>query len=264
MYSTALLMMPSLPAFLSLDPVCGRWRFSLSRASLMRLWRRRSRAFLLRADSSDRLWCGTYFLRRFGFCTPIGPAIAWCELIKDADVYPIFVMYGCGRAVYQMRGQVDMCSMPLSRLINPIPDNGSFHYSSFDREIEPSKALIDHAHSGNRVSVLSVTQYPLCCWRSHLDGDSAGCDHQHPTVRTAGRVLLLKLDFKNVLIVTSSYFTVDNIVICLYNRVKFRIVLLPINSYSVGDYFFTFLYINCMGYFYEPEFIFVVPVLDTS
>ena len=115
--SIALLMMPSLPGFLLPVVVCGRWMLSLSRASLIRPWRRRSRAFLLSADSADRIWCGTYFLWRFGFCTPLVPAIGWSISIDDAELYTILNTYGCGRDVYQTRGQDDMWSVLVSRLI---------------------------------------------------------------------------------------------------------------------------------------------------
>ena len=121
-------MMPSLPGFLSPGPVCGRWRFSLSTASLMRPWRRRSLAFLLRADCSERIWCGIYFLRRFGFCTPVVPVTARSISIDDAELYTILVT-GCRWDVYHKRGQVDVCSMPLSRLIYWTSCNGSSQYS---------------------------------------------------------------------------------------------------------------------------------------
>ena len=202
--------MPSLPDFLLPEPIRGRWRFSLSRASLIRPWRRRSRAFLLRADSSERIWCGRYFLRRLGFCTPLVPDIEWNTFIDDADLYTILITYVCGSDAHQMREQGDMCSVLLSRLIYHTPDNDSSYYSSFNQEVEKSRSLISRVHSGNLVSVLSVTQYPLCCSRSHLTGDSAGCDHQHPTVRTAGIVLRLKLKFRNSLFIAKSYFTVSN------------------------------------------------------
>ena len=120
--------MPYLPAFLSPGSVCGRWRLSLSRASLMRPWRRRSREFLLRADSSERIWCGTYFLRRFGFCTPVVPVTARSISIDDAELYTILVT-GCRRNVYHKRGQADVCSLPLSRLIYWTSCNGSSQQS---------------------------------------------------------------------------------------------------------------------------------------
>ena len=132
MYSIALLMMPSLPAFMSSGPVCGRWRFSLSRASLMQPWRRRSRAFLFKADSSERMWCGTYFLWRFGFCTPV---VGWSPFTDDAELYTILITWGCGSNVYQTRGKKYMCSVLWSRLIFPISGNSSDHCHSFNHEV---------------------------------------------------------------------------------------------------------------------------------
>ena len=93
MHSMALWMMSSFPHFLFPDPVCGRRQFRLSRASLMRHWRRRSRTFRLRTDSSERIWCGTYFLWRLGLWTLCRSSVDLKISTKEARMYTIFLCW---------------------------------------------------------------------------------------------------------------------------------------------------------------------------
>ena len=117
MHSMDLRMMSSFPHFLFADPLCGRRQFRLSRASLMRHWRRRSRPIRLRADSSERIWCGTYFLRRLGLWTLCRSSVDWKISTEEAQMYTILVSVEYReRDLYQCRRRLTMWISRLSSL----------------------------------------------------------------------------------------------------------------------------------------------------
>ena len=232
MWSIALLMMPSLPAFLSPEPIRGRWRFSLSRASLIRFCRRRSRAFLLRADSSERIWCGTYFLRRLGFCTPFVPAMAWGAFIDDAELYTILVTYGCGRDVYRRRGQDGMCWVPLSRLIYTDPQNGLSIILPLIKKSKRAKPVYIAVIESSYCSLLNT--------------------------RCAAHALISLATVQGVTTSTPQWGQRGEYCDSSWNKDCF------IRKIDAALTNFIYLHTNCMQYFYEPELISVVPDLNTS